>query len=314
MNYLQNKYIMFAMNNNFNINNNYPSFISDQLNTDPSLGSMGRKVTKNITAACKQKIAELKDKKEKILPKKLNLKRLNLIGLASFASMIAGAILALIGISFCIGGFLPAGICMTIGGAALAITSSLFLKYYIQKMIQWNAVKRIEAKIAVLKKMIKEPVFKKYVGHFRQELGIKYLSSAELAIKCDIKRLYNLHQMAENARLKKPRKRDPQVPIYLDYTDDFNLLAEKMQIANKLLEKINREVRTIESAIKKSRADKAAHLNKRKEIHLQRAMQLKNARIQILNRTPDADEMSSRSFDRFRKLKKASKRCFSSLK
>lgn len=261
-----------------------------------------------ISASCQQKIAELEQLNKKILPKKIRENRLNLVALASFISLVVGGILMKLGISLSLSGIaLPVGIALIAGGAVSIFASGIFLRIYLQKRNQLEKVKINEQKILILKKLIEDPNLRIYTDNLKEELGLSHLSTAEIAISCNVKRLYELHHLSIAEKLKTPRKRDPSQLICWDYTARFNFLFEKIAIANQFMKSLDEEITVIKKQLQKNRDPKLIYQEK---ILLLRAEHLKHARQLILKRAPAIEKLSYRAYYRYESLKKLSNRRF----
>lgn len=316
-----------------------PTAIGTTILSTISTSNATKKVftAENLTDVCKIIIAKLKDRNEEILPRKpldeksplldkdrdedlQPLPGVTLVDLATVVSILAGPILGVIGIGLCFtGAALPAGVLLIGIGGGLTVISIPLLKRLDHKVRQKNEVKRNNAKIEILKRLIREPPFKSFVINVGEEFGITHLSISTFAVKYDLKKLYERYNLAEAERVKKPRKKDPQNPILWDYTAYFNLMDEKVRIINKLLGELDNEVQTLNIKIKNCPVDnktEAIKLKQQKNELFERVKKLKEVRLKtfkevhasIVKENPRR-EMSS-SVGRLLSLLKAAKQSF----
>ncbi len=271
----------------------------------------------DITKACKNKIAELKARNKEIQPKKVSLARLALISLASLLGVIAGAILVVAGIGLCCtGSALPAGVTLILGGFALLGVGIPLLRFFYGKIVEDNEVFNNQTKIKGLKELLQDRNFLDYAISFHKELGISHKAVETFALQYDIKKIFELHKIEEEGRLKEPRKRDPHELLFWDYTDYFNLLDKKVNIANNMLAEISVEIQLIESIVKKNSGlgqEKIEDLKERKKALLVRGQNLQKKRPFILKDVLEIEEMSIFAKERLESIAKAANLTFPKL-
>ena len=186
-----------------------------------------------------------------------------------------------------------------------------FLKYFNHKVKHEKEVNQNKIHIKILKKIIKEPDFKKFTLNFRKELNVTHLSLPTFIIQYDLLRLYNLKNIYESEKAQKKKKRDPNQRLFLDYTSYFTYIEKKLEIANKLLYHIDQEIRILNTTLKKSVGKQKTHeLKLRKKELLERAQKFKRMRPNLLRELPKAGQMSSFAFDRTQRIRKAAAKSF----
>lgn len=236
-----------------------------------------------------------------------------MIGLASLISFIAGIALMIIGIGLCASGAaLPAGVTLIVVGGGLLAVSIPTLRYFNRKANLEREVKENKITIKVLKTFIQDPTFTDCVTKFYNELEIKHLPLHTFAVKYDLLRLHHLQKIYTEDRLQKPKKSDPQDPLYNDQTSRFNWIAYRIRITNQLLTEIEKELRVINQILRKSSVKKARvqELNERKLVLFERANQFLDVRTKIFKDVPSAMKISTFAFDRYWQIEKLSERPF----
>lgn len=268
----------------------------------------------DITEDCNNEIKKLKANNKELLPNKFHQGRLTLIGLASLVSIVAGAILGVVGFGLCVTGVgLPAGLGLMAGGVGLIGIGFPLIKYYHGKVVQEDAVKQNKENIKIVQKIMQEPPYRNFLNGMRNELGITDLSLPEFAIKYDLNKLFELRHIERAERRKKPPKKDPYSYFLLDYTAYFNFKDEKAKVINKILREINSEVRKLNLDIKRTTKVDVSKIPDRiesRKVLLKKAKGLKITRSNLLNDAPKVKEMSPEAFARFTKVKRATQEGF----